>query len=117
MSEQQHQGYLERIAAYLESEDFARFLPERFAQTVHEALLRPAAAAPPNPASAARGRRLVEARYLAEESRRVFANGESGKYRRMFHRLLRLEPRRALGSPGLLARYAASLLGIRRAGR
>ncbi len=117
MSEQQHQGYLERISAYLDSEDFARFLPERFAQTVHEALVRPAAIPAPDPASVARGRCLVEARYLWEESRRVFANGDARGYRRMFHRLLRLEPRRALGSPGLLARYAASLLGRRSVGR
>ncbi len=117
MSEQQHQGYLERIAAYLDSEDFARFLPEHFAQTVYETLVRSAVVPAPNAASLARAHRLVEARYLAEESRRVFANGERGEYRRMFHRLMRLEPQRVLGSPGLLARYAASLLGRRSAER
>ena len=117
MSEQQHQGYLERIAAYLDSEDFAQFLPERFAERILDALTRLAEGPLPSAAAEAAGRRKVEARYLAEESRRIFDTGDRKGFRRMFHRLTWLDPRRALTSYGLVARYAASLVGIRRTRR
>jgi hypothetical protein len=118
MEAPRHAKYLDRIREYLDSPDFADFLPERFAERVLDALVRPGPAAPAGRerGDPERGRRKVEARYLNEESRRVFDAGRAREFRAMYHRLLRLEPRRALGSYGLVARYAASLVGLRRKG-